>query len=123
MTYREKIECHLGARFLAAVAIASVVGIVVFAAASYPHTVSAAIVLASVISPASAKPLADADDTSIRPFHIHVAENATCRSPPAHRSDALARPGNRSPISPRACNSRPCSNSRTIGRPTTIGEK
>ena len=75
MTYREKIECHLGARFLAAVAIASAVGIVVFAAASYPHTVSAAIVLASVISPASAKPLADADDTSIRPFHIHVAEN------------------------------------------------
>ena len=61
-----------------------------FAATSYPHTVSAAIVLASVISPASAKPLADADDTSIRPSlpnrKLPGATSATTRSIPGCRS-------------------------------------
>ena len=38
---------------------------------------------------------AAADERSIRPFRVSVPEERTCRSPPAHRSHAVARAGDR----------------------------
>ena len=71
----------------------SVVGIVVFAAASYPHTVSAAIVLASVIGLACREAARGSRRHRDPSVPYQCSGRATRRSPPAHRGDAVARPG------------------------------
>ena len=60
---------------------------------------------------------------AIRPFRVNVPEEDARRPAPAHRRDALARPGDASPITRRACSSRRCRSSRTTGRPTTTGAR
>ena len=51
------------------------------------------------------------------PLPLQCTGGATRRSPPPHRGDALARPGNSQRRIARACSSRPSRSSRGIGRP------
>jgi hypothetical protein len=60
--------------FLATLAGVGVLGLAVLASPSFAQIVPTADVRASVKSPFSARPHTSTEDTSIRPFHIHVPE-------------------------------------------------
>jgi len=60
--------------FLATLAGVGVLGLAVLASPSFAQIVPTADVRASVKSPFSARPHTSTEDTSIRPFHIHVSE-------------------------------------------------
>ena len=61
------------------------------------------------------------NSAAIRPFHYEASKGRACRSEEARRGDQMARPRTGLRTTRKACSSRRCRSSRTIGRRSTTG--